>query len=39
MWLKSAENKGYKVIYIWEKDLNQLETNKQILEHLKTKLL
>lgn len=34
-----AENKDYKVIYIWEKELNRLKTNKQILEHLKTKLL
>ena len=30
-----AENKGYKVIYIWEKELNKLKTNKQILEHIK----
>jgi G:T-mismatch repair DNA endonuclease (very short patch repair protein) len=34
-----AETKGYKVVYIWEKELNNLKTNKQILEHLKTKLL
>jgi len=30
-----AENKGYKVIYIWEKELNELKNNKKILEHLK----
>jgi len=34
-----AEKNGYKIIYIWEKELNKLKTNKQILEHLKTKLL
>jgi G:T-mismatch repair DNA endonuclease (very short patch repair protein) len=33
-----AESKGYKIIYIWERELNKLETNKQILEHIKSKL-
>lgn len=33
-----AENKGYKIIYIWEMELKQLKTNKQILECLIIKL-
>jgi len=33
-----AKIKGYKVIYIWEKSLHKLKTNKEILEHLKSKL-
>jgi len=33
-----AEKKGWKLIYIWEKELNKLKTNKEILEHIKNKL-
>ncbi len=41
IWLKDeekrkmAENKGYKVIYIWENELMELKDNKKILEYLR----